>query len=277
MRKDYLPLAAADCEAAELAIVERQWTAIWQEQATEWTERVARVAQREEYRVMRPYLDRMSAGARILDGGCGLGEWTVFLTERGYEVCSVDVARQTLVLLRRQFPAQRFLCADIRHLCFPTSFFDAYFSWGVFEHFEEGLGSCIAEAGRVLKPQGYLFVSVPFQNWRHIVRDARPLRRWDGPEGASHAEHTPMRFYQWRLTMPELERELAMRGFRVLELRPISLKEGVSRSLTHDLRIGPQRFVHRAAARVLSHLVPGRWFSHMIMAVAQRDGAPSPS
>jgi SAM-dependent methyltransferase len=273
MKKDYLPLSPDEHDATELALVERQWTAIWQDQPKEWTAIVARVAQREEYRLMAPYLNRLGAGARILDGGCGLGEWTVSLAARGYELYSVDVARQTLALLRREFPQQRFLCADIRRLCFGTGFFDAYFSWGVFEHFEDGLGSCIAEAWRVLRPGGYLFISVPFQNWRHIVRATRLPRPLNGSDHQQNGCGSRMRFYQWRLTMPELEQELVMRGFRLINIRPISMREGVSRTLTHELRLRAGTFVHKAAARLLAPLLPKRGFAHMIMAIAERAAA----
>jgi SAM-dependent methyltransferase len=271
MKKDYLPLTPDEHGATELAIVERQWTTIWEEQPKQWAARVAKIAQREEYWLMAPYLDRLGAGARILDGGCGLGEWTVFLAARGYELYSIDVARQTLALLRRQFPQQRFLCADIRRLCFGPGFFDGYFSWGVFEHFEDGLGGCIAEAWRVLRPGGYLFVSVPFQNWRHIVRDTRSAPHVESSARAKGGA-AAMRFYQWRLTMSELEQELVMRGFRLMHIRPISMREGVSRALTHELRLRAGSFVHKVAARLLAPLLPKRGFAHMIMAVAERVG-----
>ena len=219
---------------------------------------------------MAPYLKQVGAGARILDAGCGLGEWTVFLSGQGYDVFAVDVARRTLAQLRAHFPTHRFLCADIRRLCFPDRFFEVCFSWGAFEHFEEGLGGCITEAWRVVRPGGYLFLSVPFHNWRLILRDARSRRRRDGTADPESDHTTPMRFYQWRLTIPEIEQELAMRGFRPLRVRPISVHEGVSRTLTHDVHLSPGSLIHKAATRLLAPVLPRRWFAHMIMAVAER-------
>jgi SAM-dependent methyltransferase len=272
MRKDYMPIAPGQTGLDELTRVEQHWTGIWQQQHHDPAALVRAVMRREEYRIMQPYLAQMRAegGERILDAGCGLGEWTMLLTDQGYDVYGVDVSRATIAWLASHFAGYRFLCGDIRHLGFPNSFFDACFSWGVFEHFEVGLEPCISEAWRVLRPGGYLFISVPFQNWRHTLRDMRPLHRWQEPYAPQQGYTTPMRFYQWRLTIPELERELAMRGFRVLQVQPVAQQHGLKRTLQHDFGMVPGRPLYRLLHAPLAHLVPAPWVSHMLMAVAQK-------
>ena len=270
MRKDYIPVTSDNSGLPDVVLVERHWTAIWQQNQADPAVLATRIAQREEYRLMSPYLKQLKPDDRILDAGCGLGEWTIFLSDQGYDVYGVDISRQTISWLNHQFPQYNFLSADIRHLSFPDRFFDAYFSWGVFEHFEEGLGGCINEAWRVLKLGGYLFISVPFHNWRHILRDARPLSRWGIGYDSQKGYSSPMRFYQWRLTIPELEQELAMRGFRVLKIRPISVQEGLRRALHHDFHLKHGSFANRAVGRLLHRISPRRWFGHMLMAIAQK-------
>ncbi len=273
MRKDYMPIRAEQTGLDEMGLVEQRWTAIWQQTEEAPARLAARVKEREEYHLMAPYLTQiLAAGGRILDGGCGLGEWTIFLSQQGYDVYGVDISRQTIDQLTARFPQHHFAYADIRYLDFPDGFFDAYFSWGVFEHFEEGLNKCITEAWRVLRLEGYLFVSVPFQNWRHILRDARPVHLWD-----DKAHYDPkrgytlsMRFYQWRLTAPELERELAMRGFRVLRVRPIHLQEGLHRALSLDLHLTPGSRTYAVAERLLRRIMPADWLCHMLIAVAEK-------
>jgi SAM-dependent methyltransferase len=114
---------------------------------------------------------------------------------------------------------------DIRSTGFPDATFDAYFSWGVFEHFESGLQDCVREAFRIVKPGGLLFVSVPLDNLRHAILGslARPRQAEDR-----------LRFYQWRLTRAELARELGIGGFEVLDVQPINKRQGVLRSLHHE-------------------------------------------
>ena len=260
MQKDYVPVDTSVREIDEAAFVEQYWTAQWRDRGRPVD--VSRVGQREEYRIMRPFLDRLAGGSRILDGGCGTGEWTAFLSERGFKVVGVDISEQTVQRLREWFPHLEFLRADLRHTAFESASFDAYFSWGTFEHFESGLGGCLAEARRLIKPGGWLFVSVPFHNWRLILRDSLGRERQD---------ERPQRFYQWRLTRPELRRELELHGFEVHTIEPIAKQTGAGRMLQWDLPLFAKGSrLYNAATRALAGTLPGSYLAHMIMAVARR-------
>jgi SAM-dependent methyltransferase len=269
MKKDYVAVTAEGPQEPEAAFVERFWTKHWQGQGP--LPDPGQVSRRVEYQLMRPFLERLPKGARILDGGCGLGEWVVHLTNQGFEAVGIDLSRLTIERLRAQLPRQQFACGDIRRMDFPDASFDAYYSWGTFEHFEIGLGPCMLEARRILKPGGWLFITVPFQNARHRRRDLRPLGRWDEGFDPQLGFRQPMRFYQWRLTEPELHRELALQGFRVQWIRPIHTGQGVRRMLQWSvpaLRAGSLPF--RIALRALTLVLPVRSVGHMIMACAQK-------
>ena len=155
-------------------------------------------------RIIRPFCEAVPAQPRILDGGCGLGEWTVFLGQQGFDVVGLDLSAEVVDRLKVRFPATQFVRGDIRHTGFEAESFDACFSWGAFEHFENGIGDCLDEAHRVLRPGGWLFISVPFDNWRHIVRGCAPARRAGMrasiPERLSAAPAVlPMAFYPPRI------------------------------------------------------------------------------
>ena len=269
MKKDYIFVDKVSSTLDEAAFVERYWTAQWCNRSS--PPNVSAVAGREEYRLMRPYLQRLRPGSRILDGGCGLGEWTVYLSQRGYEVTGLDISEQTVARLQGWFPEHRFSVGDLRRTCFTDGFFDAYFSWGTFEHFENGLGECLVEARRIVKPGGWLFVSVPCQNWRQIIGDLRPLERGDENFDPNVGYPAPQRFYQWRLTQPELHRELELQGFRVDRIAPIAKLTGASRLLRRKLPFfskGSRSY--DAACRVLATILPARFIGHMIIAAAER-------
>lgn len=258
MRKDYTP--AIDPADHETAFVEKYWTAVWEREGGPQGQ-IERIPRKDEYRVMAPYMAKLPKGARVLDGGCGLGDWTLFFARQGFSVVGLDLSRQTVEQLKTRFPEAEFSDGDIRHTSFPDNSFDAYFSWGVFEHFESGLQDCVREAFRVLKPGGYLFVSVPLDNLRHAL-----LGSFARPQILSGN----LRFYQWRLTRAELARELSIGGFEVLETCPIHKRQGVLRGLHHEFRLPYGWFLTKGLSAVLAPLVPGSFLAHMVLAVARK-------
>jgi ubiquinone/menaquinone biosynthesis C-methylase UbiE len=159
VRKDYVSIEAGAGALDEAAFVERFWTEQWRDRSGPPDS--AAVGRRDEYRIMRQYLGALPPGSRLLDGGCGTGEWTVFLSQQGFHVVGADISRETIVRLQQWFPDLEFVHMDLRQTSFADAAFDAYFSWGTFEHFESGLGACLSEAHRIVKPGGWLFVSVP--------------------------------------------------------------------------------------------------------------------
>lgn len=258
MRKDYI--AATEPADHETEFVEKYWTAVWEREGGPQGH-IDRIPRKNEYRVIAPYMEKLPQGARVLDGGCGLGDWTMFFARRGFSVAGLDLSRQTVEQLKARFPEAEFVDGDIRHTNFPDASFDAYFSWGVFEHFESGMQECIREAFRLVKPGGYLFISVPLDNLRHSVLGAFTRQR---PAAGN------LRFYQWRLTRAELARELSIGGFEVLETRPIHKRQGVLRSLHHEFGLPYEWFFTRGLSAVLAPFIPGPMIAHMVLAIAKK-------
>ena len=274
MRKDYKPVADELAELDEDGYVEEFWSRQWD--GRHESPPSEDVPHREEYRIMQPFLQKLPKGARILDAGCGMGEWTVFLTDLGFDVIGLDVSERTLGRLKDLLPKYNFNVGDIRKTEYADGTFDACFSWGVFEHFERGLSDCIREAARILSPGGFLFVSVPFQNWRHILRDSGPLAAWDELFDSQTGYATDVRFYQWRLTKAELHRELAIADLVVHRVTETSKEHGVHRWMQWDFtwfKEGSLSF--RLVRRVFSYILPAKYISHMILAVAQKPPVTS--
>ena len=268
MRKDYLPVSAEEAAKAEPAFVEGYWTEQWRDRTLQESA-IRQVPAADEARVIAPYLAHLSRGSKILDGGCGLGEWVMYYASQGFNVTGLDLSRETVDRLRQTYPDQEFIAGDIRSTGFPDNAFDAYFSWGTFEHFEEGLGGCLEEAARIVRPGGLLFISVPFQNMRHLIRDRGPLPTWDDNFRGSRGYSEAMRFYQWRLSKSELTRELELHGFRCAKVATIHADQGVSRMLRLDFKIRNPLAVRYLGAG-LRRLLPGDVAAHMILAVGER-------
>lgn len=253
----------------ETSFVERHWTEVWKDHNS--PPDLSALERREEYTIIRPFLSTVPTGSRIPDAGCGLGEWTVFFASRGFDAVGLDLSAEVVAKLTGWFPTHQFVRGDIRHTGFDTASFDACFSWGAFEHFENGLGDCLEEARRIVRPGGWLFISVPFDNWRHVLRDARRLERWDQEFDRQHGYQQAQRFYQWRFTRPELQRELELHGFRTELVTPISKLQGVGRWLQWDFPVvRPNTRAYFVLRRALSAIMPASYISHMLLAVARR-------
>ncbi len=250
----------------EIAAIESQWTRIWEAQGGPQG-RAERIQRREEFKIMWPYIERLPKGSRLLDGGCGLGDWVLWLTRAGYPTTGLDISKVTVAKLHALFPDMSFAVGDIRATGFPDALFDAYFSWGTFEHFEEGFHPVVSEAFRLLKPGGLLFVSTPFDNLRHALR-ATILDPWRLPPQGSAT-----RFYQWRLTRGELANILARHGFAVEDVRLIHRRHGIQRMLQQNLGIDPASLLSKGAGVVLTPLIPKAVIAHMILAVARKPAA----
>jgi ubiquinone/menaquinone biosynthesis C-methylase UbiE len=252
-----------------MAFIEDFWSQKWDQQTLP-TELAQRIERREEFKCMQPYLTSLPPGSQLLDGGCGLGEWTIYFAAQGYQVTGLDLSQTTIQKLRERFPGQNFTTGDIRQTGLAEASLKAYFSWGVFEHFEAGLGAPLAEARRILKPGGYLFISVPFQNGRHTRHMQQPLQKWDENFIPQKGYNTSLRFYQWRLTQSELRRELEIFGFKTLQITPIHKRVGLRRAIQLDLHIDPRSMPGKAVQVLLYPLLPKTYVAHMLFAAAQK-------
>jgi SAM-dependent methyltransferase len=92
-------------------------------------------------------LRSLPAGAWVLDLGCGAGS---FVSDQAVRV---DVERESL-------KGPHGVQADAAALPFPDRCFDVVISNHSLEHFEN-LAGALAEIGRVVKPEGALYVAVP--------------------------------------------------------------------------------------------------------------------
>lgn len=160
--------------------------------------------------IARHLLKYLPKGEPILEAGCGLGAWVVYLAERGYDVAGIDNDEEVIRRLREWRPGLNVSAGDIRALPYEAESLGAVISLGVMEHFEEGCEAAMREVRRVLRPGGKLFFTVPFNNtFRRLL--AHPLRRlylwWRG--WAGDRAH----FAEYRYSPAEVERMLSESGY----------------------------------------------------------------
>jgi SAM-dependent methyltransferase len=105
-------------------------------------------------------------GDRVLDCACGVGYGAALLAEAGASVIGVDLSPTAIRYANWRYGRQglSFLCGDAARLPFPDSSFDVAVSFETIEHIHDDEGF-LSEMSRVLKPNGALVVSTPWQPW----------------------------------------------------------------------------------------------------------------
>jgi len=104
---------------------------------------------------------RPSKSKRVLEGGCGNGQFVYLFDKMGYDSYGIDYAPKTVAKIKTIFPDLKVSAGDVRKLDFADNYFDGYWSIGVIEHFFDGYESIISEMERIIKPGGFLFVIFP--------------------------------------------------------------------------------------------------------------------
>lgn len=178
---------------------------------------------------IRPLFERyFPAGTRLLEGGCGRGQYVVYYSRAGVHVVGFDFAQQTLKRLSAYSPGLVLCGGDVAALPFGSGSFDAYFSGGVVEHFEAGPEPALLEAMRVLRPGGLLLASVPYLS---PLRRASRLWRWDRRYVDKTEVEDSLRgerhFWQYAFGTGEFARILAGAGFQLEETFPYSILFGL--------------------------------------------------
>ena len=228
---------------------------------------------------------------KILEGGCGLGQWVLYLKGKGYNIVGVDFAKATIKQVKNLFPDLPVIVGDILSLPFHNKAFSAYLSFGVIEHFEEGPAKALAEAYRVLEEGGLLFCTVPYFN---------PLRRVKKAIFKSyHQSKAGEEFYQWAFAKQEINNIMRNAGFKVVRIIPFDAVKGIKdefsgarkvyellRSHSHGIegktRVGENDVVNKpvwlpackgvklALKWTLNRYLVRNLFGHMLLIIAEK-------
>lgn len=98
---------------------------------------------------------------KILDIGAGTGKYSIYFHNEGYDVTALELVKHNLRVLQKNEPNIKSFQGNALNLKFPDNSFDIVLLFGPMYHlisFEDKL-KALNEAKRVLKPNGYIFIS----------------------------------------------------------------------------------------------------------------------
>ena len=212
------------------------------------------------------FLQHLPRDQPILDAGCGLARWVIYLRQRGFQVLGVDQAHAALVQARRSSREPLFV-GDTTTLPIRDASLGGIISLGVVEHVQSGPVPALRELWRVLRPGGIALVAVPHNNlWRRcLINHLRRLRDWRKRHAGLELD-----FAEYRFSAGELREFLCAAGFEVLSMHVDEFHAPLGKGLWVD---SSSFFGYRVG---LYDMIPGhkRWElnrrGRLVQAVANR-------
>jgi len=148
---------------------------------------------------------KISRGTKVLELGCGNGEFSKRFIGNGADMYCVDISSKLIEMLRTRYAGVnlKFETADIESLPYSDGYFDAVIGNGILHHLN--LEICLREIYRVLKKRGKIFFCEPNMLNPEVFLETKI--RWIGRRAQKTEDETA--FIRWRL-----KKTLAENGFR---------------------------------------------------------------
>jgi SAM-dependent methyltransferase len=190
-------------------------------------------------------LEHLPKDGLIVDAGCGVARWPIYLRQRGYRVFGIECSDEACRIATTTDPGLEVVRGDVRATPLKDGSVDAVLSLGVVEHDETGPLAALREARRILKPGGVMVLAVPYNN---------PLRRLLVNRLQSYVTRKRRRaswklgFAEYRFSAHEVRTFLRQCGFVVGSMHPNDLRPPKNMGLWVDynnLIIDPFRPIGR--------------------------------
>ena len=161
------------------------------------------------------FLEQLPRDAPILDAGCGLARWVIFLRRRGWNVIGLDQSLEAVHQAHEHDASTPLCTGDVLQLPVRDESLGGLISLGVIEHFPPGPQQALVEIMRVLRPGGIALVAVPYNNpfRRLLINHLRRFRDWQ-----KRRHGFKLGFAEYRFSAAELRGFLEETGFEVLSV-----------------------------------------------------------
>lgn len=147
-------------------------------------------------------------GSRILDIGCGPGQYSSYFIDQGYTVEAIDTSSAMLQLARNRDVRIPLRKLDMSQLDYPNFSFDGLWVCASLPHIHRtSVPRVLRKFQRILKPDGCLLVNAIIGYLEHRIEAAEELELENSQPG---------RFFQWYPSTVFFREILEQAGFEVL-------------------------------------------------------------
>jgi SAM-dependent methyltransferase len=211
--------------------------------------------------------DRLQAGGRVLDAGCGTGGFLRWVLDSGpFRAASgADIGSGAIELARRRVPEADLHVAALRELPLEDASFDLVVTGDVLQHVpEDEVSTSLREVRRVLAPDGVLLLRT--NGARRLRRERDDWRAYDA--ATLRAELDAAGLSCERLTYANAILSAWAVATRRTPHAPTDERHGIPLEAPRGVRSAVGLGLLRAEARYLSR--PGRRlpFGHTLFALA---------
>jgi ubiquinone/menaquinone biosynthesis C-methylase UbiE len=172
--------------------------------------------------LLQKHLDKKG---RILDVGCGIGGWILFLKEEGYNVEGIDIAPRTVRALTEYDPDLKIKVASMTAIPYADDSLIGVLAIGTLEYVENKVPEALREVNRVLSPGGVFFMEVPIAN---VLRRLFYLPLKQIEKFIKQGRGQKSTFSNYLFDPAELKQMLRSAGFEIVEEQAHELPEADS-------------------------------------------------
>jgi len=108
----------------------------------------------------------------ILNIGCGKGQNIPVIRKRGNLYC-VDISPESIEIAKQKYPENNYIVSTAEDFITEDNFFDEIYCFDVLEHVDD-LDKVLLNIHKMLKPNGLLYVEVPFDKSERMLLKVNP-------------------------------------------------------------------------------------------------------
>lgn len=203
-----------------------EWDEIAEKEWSKWS------IEKEAYErdIILNWLKPLNRKSKVLDQGCGAGQYSIYINKMGFPVIGIDLSEKALKIAEKN--KKRYKCnklnfskQDIRDTKFKDNQFDIIISAGIIEHFPE-TQQALKETSRILKKGGFLLIHVP-----HKIGVFTLLKKIQQTLGIWKVG------YEKSFTIKNFSSMLEESGFKIAEIKIREYQPGKHRKIGKAIQI----------------------------------------